>query len=689
MGIQLKNRTFLKMFAIFFLCLLLVAYLLFAYFFTREQEAVRAKNQGEIESSIEHAVDYLEELVQREGRLSAQLRAYPWVVQMASGSEVFAGRFTPRRLQEISQDFLFNTLLNTEVLYRAVYFTKNNRVMHGGGMNGGEYFFKSQGVPEEQLEGFMQMITGTVKARRVLYGSGGGVCFRGNVLLINPVQNSSRPGAYLCTMLNTSVVAEQIKLMLPAGLTGFRVYDGENQALVLEDRPGDGGDRVLGGYTIPELGWELEFYMDAGSGPVLNDSYFWALLLMLIMAVLVSPVAFFLAAYLYQQLERLFSKLPGERASKDIYFDIGNNISRMVQALEVSKRDTELRRILAGTLQPDGARSGLLPNYQRQWVQVVLLDSGSGDSPGAIEGLLREMKGLHCEFVPDYGGMLVLIVSSAQEREISAFCSRFAEKFGPGPGEIFPGPVCQGCGGITASYQEALKKKQYRGFSGIPAYYLPIEAEHHLILALRGGKAREAANILDQLLEENAQQLKCGKLRESDLFQLSMVLINDLVRIVLEKNLSRELLASLETMEYSSVYDVFGKLSAVAAEVCAMLSAREEGVSAAAREIVEYIDSNYVDSGLSINVLQDVFHMSANTINKHIRDAVGTTFLPYLTYVRMEKAKELLSVGDVKISEVYKQVGYDLEFSFRRAFIRYSGYKPQNHIAPEENFPRG
>lgn len=248
MGIQLKNRTFLKMFAIFFLCLLLVAYLLFAYFFTREQEAVRAKNQGEIESSIEHAVDYLEELVQREGRLSAQLRAYPWVVQMASGSEVFAGRFTPRRLQEISQDFLFNTLLNTEVLYRAVYFTKNNRVMHGGGMNGGEYFFKSQGVPEEQLEGFMQMITGTVKARRVLYGSGGGVCFRGNVLLINPVQNSSRPGAYLCTMLNTSVVAEQIKLMLPAGLTGFRVYDGENQALVLEDRPGDGGDRVLGGY---------------------------------------------------------------------------------------------------------------------------------------------------------------------------------------------------------------------------------------------------------------------------------------------------------------------------------------------------------------------------------------------------------------------------------------------------------
>ena len=47
----------------------------------------------------------------------------------------------------------------------------------------------------------------------------------------------------------------------------------------------------------------------------------------------------------------------------------------MVQALEASARDRELRRILAGTLQPDGARSGLLPDYQRQWVQVVLLSS--------------------------------------------------------------------------------------------------------------------------------------------------------------------------------------------------------------------------------------------------------------------------------------------------------------------------
>ncbi len=669
------------MFAIFFLCLLLVTYLLFAYFFTREQEAVRAKNQGEIESSVEHAVDYLQELVQREARLSAQLRTYPWVVQMASGSQVFSDRFTPRRLKEISEDFLFNSLLNTEVLYRAVYFTKNSRVMHGSGTNSGEYFFRSQGVPEEQAGEFLSMIADTSEARRVLYDSDG-VCFRGNVLLVNPIQSSSRPSAYLCTMLNTSVVTEQIRRMLPAGFTGFRVYDAENRAMVLEY--GAGGTKgALNGYSLPALGWELEFYVDDKAYTALDNAYFWVLLLMLIMAVLVSPVAFFLAAYLYRQLDRLFSKLPGEGASRDMYFDIGNNISRMVQALEASQRDTELRRMLAGTFQQDGDRGRLLPDYESQWVQVVLL-GGESPSGTVIEGLLREMKGLHCEFVPDYGGMLVLVLSSAQEKEISGFCGRFSEKLGTGSGEIFPGPVCQGPGGVAVSYQEALKKKQYQRFSGIPVYYLPIEAEHHLILALRGGKAKEMTNILNQLLDENTQQLKCGKIRESDMFQLSMVLVNDLVRIVLEKNLNRELLASLETMEYSSVYDVFGKLSAVANEVCALLSAREEGVSAAAREIVEYIDSHYVDSSLSINVLQDVFHMSANTINKHIRDAVGTTFLPYLTYVRMEKAKELLSVGDVKISEVYKQVGYDLEFSFRRAFIRYSGYKPQNFIAPGE-----
>ena len=690
MEIQIKNKTFLKMFAIFFLSLLLITCLLLSYFFTREQDAARAKKQAEIESAIEHVVAYFDEVVQREYLLSTQLRTTRWVAQMASDTDVFADRYTPQKIQEIGEYFMFNTLLNTDVLFRAVYFTKDQSVVHVNGANSGEYFLGIHGVPGDQIDDFLDRIAGATGSRRMTYDTGSSdSCFWGNVFLLNPVQNSRHPTAYLFTMLNTSVLTEQVNRMLPASFTGFEIMDLENNIPVIsaKERNYSAGNKVMTGYSLPSLNWEFSFYLDDSSGLLSANLFPWVLGLAAIMMALVFPAAFLLASFLYQQLSKLFQKLPVEVSSRDMYSDIENNISRLVRTLESSQRENCFRQLLAGTFQPGDSHCPL-PDYQDQWVQTYLLDCTNENilkGPGSfMDGLLKEMDSLHCEFIPEYGGMMVLIASSPQEGEISALSCHLAETLPDGTRNIFIGPICQGYSGIALSFQEAMKKKQFPRFSGIPDYYLPIELEHQLILALRAGKTKETTDILNHLLDENDRQLKCGKMEESDLVQLDIVLVNDLVRVVLEKNLDRDLLVSLESLQYNSVYDMFGKISEAASEICALLSVRQRVVNTVAQEIVDYIDSHYTDSSLSIMVLQEKFHLSANTINKHIRDVAGTTFLPYLTYMRMEKAKELLSAGDVKISEVYRQVGYDVEFSFRRAFIRYSGYGPQNFVAPED-----
>jgi len=82
--------------------------------------------------------------------------------------------------------------------------------------------------------------------------------------------------------------------------------------------------------------------------------------------------------------------------------------------------------------------------------------------------------------------------------------------------------------------------------------------------------------------------------------------------------------------------------------------------------------------------LQDIFGLSANTINKNIKAVTGLTFLPYLTRLRMERAKLLLADKNLKISCISKLVGYENEYSFRRTFNRYTGCKAQDYMLSHE-----
>ena len=58
------------------------------------------------------------------------------------------------------------------------------------------------------------------------------------------------------------------------------------------------------------------------------------------------------------------------------------------------------------------------------------------------------------------------------------------------------------------------------------------------------------------------------------------------------------------------------------------------------------------------------------------------TFYAYLTQRRMERAKALLA-GGASVAEVADRVGYDTDYSFRRAFQRYTGVKAQDYTAED------
>ncbi|AFH59379.1 response regulator transcription factor [Paenibacillus caseinilyticus] len=80
-----------------------------------------------------------------------------------------------------------------------------------------------------------------------------------------------------------------------------------------------------------------------------------------------------------------------------------------------------------------------------------------------------------------------------------------------------------------------------------------------------------------------------------------------------------------------------------------------------------YVEEHYMES-CSLAEVAEKLHMSGTYFSKVFKRETGDTFTNYVTKVRMEKAKLLLSNTDMKIFEVAAAVGYDDPNYFTNVF---------------------
>lgn len=94
-----------------------------------------------------------------------------------------------------------------------------------------------------------------------------------------------------------------------------------------------------------------------------------------------------------------------------------------------------------------------------------------------------------------------------------------------------------------------------------------------------------------------------------------------------------------------------------------------------AREVTDYIQTNYADPMLSLEFCASHYKMDPTYLSKVFKKATGKTFIDYLTDVRLYKAKELLLNSYIMVNQVAEQVGYQGNY-FNRVF------KKRFHMSP-------
>lgn len=93
----------------------------------------------------------------------------------------------------------------------------------------------------------------------------------------------------------------------------------------------------------------------------------------------------------------------------------------------------------------------------------------------------------------------------------------------------------------------------------------------------------------------------------------------------------------------------------------------------------EYINTNYNDSDININDLCSYLHISQTYFSLLFKKETKMTFTNYLTAVRMNEAKHLLKITDIKSFEVARKVGYSEPNYFSYCFKRYFGISPSEY----------
>ncbi|MCR5250610.1 MAG: response regulator [Lachnospiraceae bacterium] len=107
-------------------------------------------------------------------------------------------------------------------------------------------------------------------------------------------------------------------------------------------------------------------------------------------------------------------------------------------------------------------------------------------------------------------------------------------------------------------------------------------------------------------------------------------------------------------------------------------SKRQERSTDTIKLAKEYIGDNFARD-ISLDDVSRAVNISPYYFSKLFKEATGENFIEYLTNIRIEKAKELLTGGDLSMKEICSMCGYQDPNYFSRTFKKNVGLTPTEY----------
>lgn len=402
-----------------------------------------------------------------------------------------------------------------------------------------------------------------------------------------------------------------------------------------------------------------------------------------------------------KNLDEEIERLRGETALKESYY---KNLSIL--------RENFLGNLVKGKIKSDEI-SLYMDEYDLPltngnfWIAIKINMKKATAEPNRLcaEGLLTvSVRNLLEEKLTNWGDFATFqrpsglcgIIAMKSEKSLSSLMAiledtcRESKRILKQPLTIGIGSVVNRLEDMEISYSGSREAVEYSKFAGDVIYINDVEPVRESIMRL-DEKAEAMLNYslrfgdeesIISCVEDIAQKMRGAK-SHSGIQAYVIGILNAVLRVVQKYELDEELIFG-EYIDYNGVLsgvstpeELLNWLKSICFSISACLTKERAGTTKTlVREAKRYIEENYSNSDLSLEMICGHLHMSTAYFSTVFKREVGESYTSYLTGIRLEKAVELLKDTDYKTYMIAAKVGYDEPNYFSYVFKRRYGVSP-------------
>ncbi|MBB6674042.1 helix-turn-helix domain-containing protein [Cohnella nanjingensis] len=213
------------------------------------------------------------------------------------------------------------------------------------------------------------------------------------------------------------------------------------------------------------------------------------------------------------------------------------------------------------------------------------------------------------------------------------------------------------------------------------SYGLPIEIEDKLISAIKRNDRESFVQGLDSMTGLLKGYVHSDAIQA--LFHILLVCITQMNQTINDENKKlgmqfgelNLIFTEMETLEQARAWllkrfeDYRGNLESIQ-------QLKENKFYRKIEETMQYIQDNFADSNLSVEVLAEVAGYTPNYFSKLFKEMTGINSGEYIRKIRIGKAKDFLQSDEYKVSDVAQMCGYINSSHFYSAFKKEVGMTP-------------
>lgn len=688
------SALFFRTFISYMLVLLLGAALLtgFMFYGLRKQRAADREAQCRREAQI--LADQMDQRLDRLARLSNKLFHLSWVWKYSTVNDVFSEDFSAVYKMNIVTDFQV-LAENDTILFDVVLLfpQKDTAVSARGWFPSIRQFLCYAGSNPSKLT----QILAANHDYQVL--SADGFSYRGKpaVWLMNSVGYIEPPQIQTVLIFNIDEMNTWLN-----GLGGERplslsVLDNAGRTLGAAEFSDSASDTVLH-LSIPSksFGWQYQMSYDL-SVRLFSSREVFLLLGFSFVAFGIGPLAaMFLTRVSYRPLQRLTQTIlapmgeGGENAGRNNEFhllerafgrlmDENSNMKHRVSEYEGLVQHDLLLQLLKGYFQISGlARElsyyGISYTDENQFCVLLIGSTQEADEQSRNGQLAAEIfenlkaEPVHSQLVQVLDEGIAVVFSDLEGPLDRKILERFQRDFSAARGiGAWLGKTEPHIIGISKSYHSALDRRALEQFSHSRVgsilqqqenFYYPTDWQTQLTNGLKLGKKELALKILTELQEENERRFLTVPAKR----KLFYTLKDTILRAAAELNIEEIVAPSEETDSWEWLR-----------EMCCRICGRFSDDLSLGEQICIYIQENYWSPELSLKSISQRFGISVAMSSKVFKASTNVNFSDFVCRLRVERVKELMRAGVLSVRTLCQEVGYENDYSLRRAFQRYEG----------------